>query len=84
VQAEGEDKRSLSPSTVDTHQVTDVGSQTTVGCFSRRNTKITLLATIEEELTKAVLTEAKKERNGTGQEQHREITDGTEWKEGPA
>ena len=43
-----------------------------------------MLATIDEELTKAVLTVAKKEHNGTGQEQHREIAEGTEWKEGPA
>ena len=56
-----EDIRSISPVTVDTHQVTDVDSQTTVGCFSRRNANTTLPATIVKKMTNAVLSETLKE-----------------------
>jgi hypothetical protein len=73
-QAAREGKKSPTASTAVVHtiQVTDVGSETMVGCFSHRNANITLLATIDEELTEAVLTVAKKDNNGPCQEQHRE------------
>jgi hypothetical protein len=69
-QAAEEENRSLSPSTVDTHQVTDVDSQTAVGCFSRRYANTTLPTTIDEELM--------------SQEEHGKIAEETKWEEGPA
>ena len=65
-QAAREDKESLSAcaAVVYTIQVTDVGSQTTFGSFSRRTANITTLATVHEELKVEVLSAAKRGQVG--------------------
>jgi hypothetical protein len=65
-QAAGEDKEALSAcaAVVHTIQVTDVGSQTTVGSFSRRTANITTLATVHKELKVEVLSAAKRGQVG--------------------
>jgi hypothetical protein len=62
---------------VQTIQVTDVGSKTTVGSSSYRKTNITLLSTIDEEMTEQVLRAAKRGHPRVPEE-------GTGWKKDPA
>jgi hypothetical protein len=69
-----EDIRSIPPITVDIHQVTDVDSKTTVGCFSRRTTNTTLPATIVEEMLDDVLAKTIKQ-DGEAED--------TNWEEDP-
>ena len=64
--------RSISTLAVDTQQVADVDSKTTVGCLSRRNKSTTPLATIIEEMRNDVLDATIKQGDEVGKTRREE------------
>jgi hypothetical protein len=84
-QAALKDKRSHTDSStfVQKPQVKDVGSLTRVGSLSRRIASGTALGPLEPHLKDEVIAVAKKKHAEAGQEQPRDLVEGTEWKKGP-